>query len=691
MDTSERADNPLINGVEAGTLPDFNAITPEHAEPAVEALIADAEQVVAGASEVTADNAWTDLIDPLIHAQDRLERTFGPVSHMNAVMDSPNWRDAYQACIARITNFSTNISQNTALYQAVDALYRDSAFTNLDHEQQRVVEHWRRDFELAGVGLADDIKARYKTIATELSSLSTTFSQNVLDATQAWQKQITDETALAGLPESARNLLAQNASNKSLDGWLITLDGPSVQAVLTHADERELRREVYTAFTTRASDAGPNAGSHDNSTVMAEILALRQEAAGLLGFTDHAERSLATKMADSPAQIESFLGDLATRSRPHAESELAELRELAHADGIDTLQSWDVGYYAERLKQRRFDVSDEDLKPWLSAPAVLDGLFHVVQQLYGVVITPRDDISTWHPDVRVFDIADADGQVLGTFYLDAYAREHKRGGAWVDPFQSRRRQAGDDQRPAAFVTCNFAPPIGDDPALLSHTEVVTLFHEFGHALHHLLTRVEQAPIAGIAGVEWDAVELPSQFMENFCWQREALGLFATHYQTGEALPADMFARLAASRTHMAGWQTLRQIEFSLFDLRLHRDTDPDPGSRVQSTLDAVRDEVAVLRPPADNRFAHGFAHIFAGPYAAGYYSYKWAEVLAADAFGAFEAAGVLDRNTGTQFKREILERGASRDAADNFAAFRGREPSIDALLRQNGLTTDHAA
>jgi len=685
METSD-ATNPLLTMVDNSTLPDFSAIGPEKAESAIDVLIARANAVVEKAEQATPETAWNKLIGPLITAEDSLERAFGPVSHLSAVMDSPQWRDAYQACLAKITDFSTEIGQNATLYRAVDELYRSPAFQTLDDEQKRVVEHWQRDFKLSGVDLDDNAKARYKTIANRLSNLSSQFSQNLLDATQAWQKHITDESTLAGLPRHALDMLVQNASNRNMNGLLITLDAPSVQAVLTYADSRELRQEVYTAFTTRASDVGPNAGEYDNSALMAEILELRQEAAHLLGFAHHSDRSLATKMADSNQQIEAFLGDLARRARPRAEAELAELTELAQADGVNELASWDIGYYAERLKQKRFNIADEDLKPYFPVPAVLDGLFGIVERLYNVTVRPLDDVSTWHPDVRVFELVDPDNGTLGTFYLDAYAREHKRGGAWVDPFQSRRVGSDGVQRPAAFVTCNFAPPIGDDPALLGHSELVTLFHEFGHALHHLLTRVDQAPIAGISGVEWDAVELPSQFMENFCWQREALDEFVAHYQTGEKLPSDLFEPLAASRTHMAGWQMLRQIEFSIFDLRLHRDIEPNPGERILSTLKAVRDEIAVLQPPSENRFPHSFGHIFAGPYAAGYYSYKWAEVLAADAFSAFrEADQILDPVTGARFKHEILERGASRDAADNFLAFRGREPTIDALLAESGL------
>ncbi|HLQ86807.1 MAG TPA: M3 family metallopeptidase, partial [Salinisphaeraceae bacterium] len=552
------------------------------------------------------------------------------------------------------------------------------------------IDNMLRDFRLSGVALDEQSKQRFRTIARRLSELSTQFQQQLLDATQSWQKQITAAEALAGLPPSSRALLAQNAQQEELDGWLLTLDAPSFIAVMQHADDRALRAELYEAFSTRASDTGPDAGKYDNSKLMDEILALRHEAAQLLGFTNYAEESLATKMARTPAQIEDFLLDLARRSRPAAEQELAALRELAAEDGIDTLQAWDVNYYGEKLKQARYALSDEDLRPYFPAPAVIDGLFKVVERLYGIKIRATDAHPVWHEDVTVYDIHDQDGALCGRFYLDPYARQGKRGGAWMGDLQSRRRDADRVQLPVAFVTCNFAPPIGNDPALLSHGEVTTLFHEFGHALHHLLTRVDYTPISGIAGVEWDAVELPSQFMENWCWERAALDLFAAHYQTGEPLPDTLFDKLQASRNHMAGWQMLRQIEFSLFDLRLHRDYDPVAGTDVAATLAAVRAEVAVLQPPAYNRFPHSFAHIFAGGYAAGYYSYKWAEVLSADAFAAFEDSGLFDAATGARFRREILERGGLRDALDNFIAFRGRAPSIDALLRHSGLESEVA-
>lgn len=689
---TETADNPLLEMLANGALPDFERLAPEHAEPAIDALIAEARAVIERCTGDAPATGWADLIAPIEDAEDRLERAFSPVAHMHAVMDSPRWREAYQACVPKLTAFSSEVGQNTALYDAVKTLRDSDEFTALDATRQRVTTDRLRDFELAGVALPEAAKARYKEIAQRLSELSTAFQQNLLDATQIWQKHITDHAALEGLPQSALDLLAQNAAHKDMDGWVITLDAPSFLAVLTHAEDRALRAEVYEAFATRASDTGPHAGEYDNSAIMDEILSLRHEAAGLLGFTNYAERSLTKKMAESPAQIEAFLLDLAERSTAPAHEELAALRALASEDGIDDLAAWDIAFYAERLKKARYDFSDEDLRPYFAAPAVIDGLFKVTQKLYDVRIKQRDDVPVYHHDVTVYEIADADGSPRGLFYLDPYAREGKRGGAWMHPFQNRR--VGDDggvQQPLAFLTCNFTPPVGGNPALLTHDEVTTLFHEFGHGLHHMLTRVERPSLAGIAGVEWDAVELPSQFMENWCWYRESLDLFAAHYETGEALPQRLFDKLSAARNHMAGWQMLRQVEISLFDLRLHRDFDPARGAVVMDTLNNVRAKVAVLAPPEFNRFPHSFMHIFAGGYAAGYYSYKWAEVLSADAFSAFEETDLFDAATGLRFRAEVLERGATRGAMDSFVAFRGREPSIDALLRHSGLSTQHAA
>lgn len=688
--------NPLIDLAERRTLPDFAAIEPSHAEPAIDQLLADARATIDNSIAAAGEQpGWDNLVAPIEAAQDRIGRAFSPVSHLHSVMDSAGWREAFQACLPKLTLFSSEVGQNSALYQAVQRLRDSEAFNALDTAQQKVITDMLRDFQLAGVTLNDTDKARYKEIAQRLSELSTQFQQHLLDATQSWRKHVTDESILAGLPTSARDLLAQNAAGKDLDGWLITLDAPCFIAVLTYADNRDLRAETYEAFATRASELGPDDGRFDNSALMDEILTLRQEAAHLLGFTNYAEQSLAKKMADSPAQIETFLLDLAERTQDVAHTELDALRQVAADDGVDTLQAWDIAYYGEKLKQARYDFTDEQLRPYFPAHAAIDGLFKVAEKLYGIRIRERDDVSTWHEHVTVYEIVDNHDQPRALFYLDPYAREGKRGGAWMDGFQNRQITADGLQQPMAFLTCNFAPPIGDKPALLTHGEVTTLFHEFGHGLHHMLTQVEQASLAGISGVEWDAVELPSQFMENWCWHRESLDLFAAHYETGEPLPKDLFDKLYAARNHMAGWQMLRQVEFSLFDLRLHRDYSADQGagdaSAVLDTLNQVRSEVAVMQPPAFNRFPHSFMHIFAGGYAAGYYSYKWAEVLSADAFAAFEETSLFDPDTGQRFLTEVLERGSTRDAMDSFVAFRGREPSIDALLRHSGLSEQQAA
>lgn len=695
MNASQHA-NPLIDLAERRTLPDFAAIQPSHAEPAIDQLLAEARETIEASVAAAGEQPrWDNLVAPIEATQDRLSRAFSPVSHLHSVMDSAEWREAFQACIPKLTAFSSEVGQNSALYQAVHHLRDSDAFNTLDTAQQKVITDMLRDFQLAGVALNDADKTRYKAIAQRMSELSTQFQQHLLDATQSWQKHVTDESTLAGLPTSALDLLAQNAGNKELDGWLITLDAPSLIGVLTHADNRALRAEIYEAFSTRASELGPDEGRFDNSALMDEILTLRQEAAQLLGFSNYAEQSLAKKMADSPSQIESFLLDLAERTQNVAATELDALRQLATDDGIESLQAWDIAYYGEKLKQVRYDFTDEQLRPYFPAHAAINGLFKVAEKLYGIHIRERDDVSTWHEHVTVYEILDNDDQPRALFYLDPYAREGKRGGAWMDGFQNRQITADGLQQPMAFLTCNFAPPIGDKPALLTHDEVTTLFHEFGHGLHHMLTQVEQAPLAGISGVEWDAVELPSQFMENWCWHRESLDLFAAHYETGEPLPEELFDKLYAARNHMAGWQMLRQVEFSLFDLRLHRDYHADQGagdaSTVLETLNQVRSEVAVMQPPAFNRFPHGFMHIFAGGYAAGYYSYKWAEVLSADAFAAFEETSLFDTNTGRRFLTEVLERGSTRGAMDSFVAFRGREPSIDALLRHSGLSEPQAA
>jgi len=550
-----------------------------------------------------------------------------------------------------------------------------------------VVDNALRDFRLAGVDLPPEKQRRYREIQQRLARLTSRFEENLLDATQAWSKQITDVRRLAGLPESARAQARQAAEQRNQEGWVFTLEFPSYYAVMTYADDAGLRREVYEAYVTRASDQGPHAGKWDNGPIMEEILALRHELAQLLGFANYAERSLATKMAPSPEKVMAFLRDLADRSLGQAQEELEELKRFAREQyGVEELAAWDISYYSEKLRQRRYALSDEDLRPYFPEDRVLPGLFEVVKRLYGLEIRRLEGIETWHDDVRFYEIRDAEGRLRGQFYVDLYARPKKRGGAWMDVCISRMRRAdGSVQTPVAYLTCNLTPPVGDKPALFTHDEVITLFHEFGHGLHHMLTTVDYASVAGISGVAWDAVELPSQFMENWCWQREALDLIAGHYRTGEPLPDELFDKMIAARNFQAGMQMVRQLEFSLFDFRLHLEYDPETGARIQQILDEVRAEVAVVRPPVYNRFQHGFAHIFAGGYAAGYYSYKWAEVLSSDAFGRFEEEGIFNRETGLAFLETILEQGGARDPMDLFKEFRGREPEIEALLRHSGI------
>ena len=529
-------------------------------------------------------------------------------------------------------------------------------------------------------------KTRFKAIMQELSNLNAKFEENLLDATNTWYKQITDVSELAGLPPTALGLMAQTARQRELDGWVVTLEFPSYIPIITYADNSDLRREMYEAYVTRASDAGPHAGQWDNTPVMGRILALRHESARLLGFNNYAEYSIAPKMADSTEQVLTFLSDLAQRSLAMARNELEELRDFAREQhGVNELEAWDVGYYSEELRLHRFALSKEDLKPYFPEARVVAGMFQAVRRLYGLEIREVKEVDVWHPSVRFFEIVDERGDLRGQFYLDLYARPNKRGGAWMDECITRKRGAAGVQIPVAYLTCNFSPPLGDDPALFTHEEVLTLFHEFGHGLHHMLTKVDYPSVAGIAGVPWDAVELPSQFMENWCWHREALDLIASHYRTGAPLPEELFQKMLAAKNFQSGMQMVRQLEFSLFDFRLHLEYDPNKGPRVYEILDEVREQVAVMKPPSFNRFPHSFSHIFAGGYAAGYYSYKWAEVLSSDAFAAFEENGIFDRDTGLRFLSTVLEQGGSREPMELFVEFRGREPTIDALLRHSGI------
>ena len=675
--------NPLLTTAD---LPAYAAIQPEHVEPAIDRVLAENRAEIGRLLAANASPTWDSLIRPLEDLEDRLNKVWSPVNHLHSVLDSEPLRAAYNACLPKLSVYHTELGQHEGLFRAYRRIADGPEYARLDSAQRKVIDDALRDFRLSGVTLPPEQRDRYKAIMQELTQLSARFAENVLDATQAWTRHLTDETQLAGLPDSARALARQTARQRGLDGWLLTLELPSYLPVLNYADDRDLRRELYDAYCTRASDQGPNAGQWDNGPVMERILALRHELARLLGFRDYTEYSLATKMADSPDQVLAFLADLAGRAQPQAQKELAELQEFARAQsGIEQLEAWDIGYYSEKLRQHRYHLSQEELRPYFPTTRVLPGLFAVAEKLFGIAIRPLDGVEVWHPDVRVFEIVDDAGDRRGRFYLDLYARPHKRGGAWMDGCLARRLTDEGVRPPAAYLVCNFSPPVGDDPSLLTHGEVLTLFHEFGHGLHHLLTTVNYPPVAGIHGVEWDAVELPSQFLENWCWSRDALTLLAGHYQTGEPLPEALYQRMLAARNFQAGILMVRQLEFGLFDFRLHREYDPARGGRVLEVLDAVRRQVAVIVPPAYNRFANAFTHIFAGGYAAGYYSYKWAEVLSADAFSAFEENGIFDVPTGERFRRSILEAGGSRPALASFVEFRGREPQIEPLLRLSGI------
>jgi len=676
--------NPLL---EMEGLPPFRHILPQHVEPAIDTVLGRNRSRLRELLEQEPPYTWENLVQPLEEMDDWLGRVWSPVSHMNAVVNTEPLREAYNACLPKLSDYATEMGQNRALYEAFRDIAEGDIYQRLEPAQQRVVDNALRDFRLAGVDLPPEKQRRYREIQQRLARLTSRFEENLLDATQAWSKQITDVRRLAGLPESARAQARQAAEQRNQEGWVFTLEFPSYYAVMTYADDAGLRREVYEAYVTRASDQGPHAGKWDNGPIMEEILALRHELAQLLGFANYAERSLATKMAPSPEKVMAFLRDLADRSLGQAQEELEELKRFAREQyGVEELAAWDISYYSEKLRQRRYALSDEDLRPYFPEDRVLPGLFEVVKRLYGLEIRRLEGIETWHDDVRFYEIRDAEGRLRGQFYVDLYARPKKRGGAWMDVCISRMRRAdGSVQTPVAYLTCNLTPPVGDKPALFTHDEVITLFHEFGHGLHHMLTTVDYASVAGISGVAWDAVELPSQFMENWCWQREALDLIAGHYRTGEPLPDELFDKMIAARNFQAGMQMVRQLEFSLFDFRLHLEYDPETGARIQQILDEVRAEVAVVRPPVYNRFQHGFAHIFAGGYAAGYYSYKWAEVLSSDAFGRFEEEGIFNRETGLAFLETILEQGGARDPMDLFKEFRGREPEIEALLRHSGI------
>ena len=611
--------NPLLD---LSGLPRFSLIKPEHVEPAINHVLADCRAQVETLLAANTNYTWDNLIQPLEDMDERLSRVWSPVSHMNSVVNSDELRASYNACLGKLSNYGTEMGQNAGLFKAYQSIAKGEEYHRLDRAQKKIIDNSIRDFRLSGIDLNEEQQARYKSVMEELSTLTSKFEEHILDATREWTKVITDETELAGLPDSTKAMAQQSAAQREQDGWLFTLEFPSYLGVMTYANDREFRKEMYTAFVTRASDQGPHADKWDNSPLMEAILALRHEAAQLLGFDNYAERSIATKMAVSTSQVIEFLSDLAERSLPIAKSDLDELRAYANEQHhIAELEAWDVVYYGEKLRQHKYSISQEAIKPYFPEHRVIAGMFGVVEKLYGLKITESRRVETWHKDVRFFEIFDKDDHLRGQFYLDLYARQFKRGGAWMDECIVRKLIGNDGiQTPVAYLTCNFSSPIGDDPALFTHDEVLTLFHEFGHGLHHMLTKVNYPSVSGINGVAWDAVELPSQFMENWCWEREALALISGHYQSGETLPDEMFDKMIAAKNFQSGMQMVRQLEFSIFDFRIHLEFDPKRGAAIHEILDDVRQQVSVIRPPSFNRFPHSFSHIFSGGYSAGYYS-----------------------------------------------------------------------
>ena len=675
--------NPLLTFQD---LPPFSQILPEHVGSAIDQLLAESKQQIDELATKTSNYSWENFIQPLEDIQDRINKVWSPVSHLNSVMNNEALRNAYNDCLTKITAFHTELSQDKRIYNAYHAIKSSNEFSQLCVARQKTITDALRDFHLSGIDLAEDKQQRFKEIKQQLSKLTSQFSDNVLDATNAWQKSIDSEIQLSGLPSSAMAMAKQTAQHKQQPGWMLTLDFPCYYAVMSYANNRELRKEVHDAYVTRASDQGPHAGQWDNSVLMEEILALRHEMALLLGFNNYAEYSLATKMADSTDKVVKFLHDMSSRARPYAQKDLDAVKQYAKQHhNIKDLQPWDLTYYSEKLRQHKYAITQEELKPYFPEPVVLDGMFDIVNRLYGLNIEQVDKVDTWHKDVKLFEITDEKNQLRGKFFIDLYARANKRGGAWMADCISRKKHADKIQTPVAYLTCNFSPPIGNDPALFTHNEVLTLFHEFGHGLHHMLTQVDNISVSGINGVAWDAVELPSQFMENFCWEKESIDLIARHYKNNNPLPGELFDKMTAAKNFQSGMQMVRQLEFALFDFRMHLEYDPAIGARVQQMLDDVRQEVAVVTPATYNRFQHSFSHIFAGGYAAGYYSYKWAEVLSADAFAKFEETGIFNRQTGEKFLHAVLEQGGSREPMELFVEFRGREPTIEALLRHSGI------
>jgi oligopeptidase A len=668
--------NPLLRST---SLPAFDEIKPEHVETAIRTLL-DESRLRIREIESAAKPSFTTVIEPLEELQHRLSRTWSPVGHLNGVLNSEALRAGYNACLPLLSDYGTDLTQNENLFRAYSKVLEIEGAT-LSAEQKAVIEHALRDFRLAGVALSGPKKERFKAVMLELSSLAAKFEENVLDATNAFTHEVADAADLDGLNATIIEQARDRAAKAGKTGWLLSLDQPTYVAVVTDSKAAALRQVFYRAWSTRASDQGPTPAKFDNAQVMEDLLRLRHEAATLLDFPNYAAYALASRMAKSVDEVLKFLRDMAKAARPAAERELAELETFAGRQ----LDAWDIAFYSERLQEDRYSISQEELRPWFQLPRVLEGLFSLIERLFAVQIKQREGVAVWHADARFYDIADATGKVFGGFYLDPYARPNKRSGAWMDDCVGRKVLATGNALPVAYLVCNALPGAAGKPALLTHDDAVTLFHEFGHGLHHMLTRVSHPSISGINGVAWDAVELPSQFMENYAWQPEVLRTITAHVDTGQPLPDEKIAQLLRTRSFQAGLATLRQVEFSLFDFRLHAEYDPARGARVAQILAEVRSEVSVIKAPEWNRFPNNFGHIFAGGYAAGYYSYKWAEVLAADAFSAFEETGVFNRDTARRFVDSILARGGSRDALAAFIEFRGRKPDIRPLLVLHGI------
>ncbi len=676
-------ENPLHQKT---ALPLFDKVEAKDVLPAISMLI---ENNLSAIDKLVRTGAptWASLVVPIEEWEDNLNKAWSMVSHLNSVANTPALREAYNSGLEKLTDYANKIGQNEKLYAAYAALRESAEFETLNTAQKKVIDNALRDFKLAGVALEKTKKEQYAALNQELSKLQSQFQDHVMDATDNWHHDISDIHELAGLSPQAIMLAKQAAEKAEVAGWRLTLDYPSYQAVITYADNRALRQKIHQAYLTRASDLGAQT-KWDNSALMEKIVAIRHEMAVLLGFKNYAELSLAKKMAKNPEQVLSFLYDLAKKAKPFAESEFAELTDFAKKTaGITALEPWDLAYFSEKLQQKKYALSDEMLRPYFPIDTVLSGMFEVIKRLYGINCVEKKTFPTWHPSVRFFELFDSNNEVIGSFYLDLYARQQKRGGAWMDEARVRRVSSAEIQKPIAFLTCNFRAPAESVPSLLTHDEVLTLFHEFGHGLHHLLTKVDYASISGINGVSWDAVELPSQFMENWCWQSEALDFISGHYQDQKPLPKEFLSNLLKLRNFQAGMMLVRQIEFALFDFRLHLEFHPEQGARVQEILNEVRKLVTVTPVAPYSRFQHSFTHIFSGGYAAGYYSYLWAEVLSQDAFARFEEEGIFNPKTGKSFWDEILAKGGSLEAAVLFKNFRGREPSLEPLLRHRGLIT----